>query len=112
MAQSEIICIGCPSGCRVTLKISHDNRIEEMVGNRCKEGKKYIAAEFRSPVRVFTSTVLTAGSRPFLSVKTDRPVHKDQLKELARVVAQMRVKPPVEMGQGIVHDIMEQVPTL
>jgi CxxC motif-containing protein len=88
------------------LKIGPDFHIENITGNRCKEGKKYVAAEFRSPVRVFTSTVLTEGRNRFLSVKTDRPVHKSQLKELARAVARIKARPPVEMGQEIVHDIL------
>ena len=103
----EIMCIGCPLGCKVTLKISSGFQIESMVGNRCKEGKKYVTAEFRSPVRVFTSTILTESGRRVLSVKTDRPVHKDQLKELARFIAHTKVKPPVEIGQEIIHDILE-----
>jgi CxxC motif-containing protein len=102
----EIICIGCPLGCRVTLKIGPDSQIENMVGNRCKEGKKYVTAEFQSPVRFFTSTILVEGGRRVLSVKTDMPVPKNQLKELARFVARIKVRPPVEMGQEIVHDIL------
>jgi CxxC motif-containing protein len=102
----EIICIGCPLGCRVMLKIDSDFQIENMVGNRCKGGKKYVTAEFRSPVRVFTSTILAEGSHRVLSVKTDIPVHKNQLEQLARVVAHLKVKPPVEIGQEIVHDIL------
>jgi CxxC motif-containing protein len=104
--MSEIICIGCPLGCRVMLKIGSDSQIENMVGNRCKEGKKYVSAEFQSPVRFFTSTILVEGSRRLLSVRTDRPVPKNQLKDLARFVARIKVKPPVEMGQEIVHDIL------
>jgi CxxC motif-containing protein len=106
MSQSEIICIGCPMGCRVTLKIGPDFHIENIVGDRCKEGEKYVTAEFRNPVRIFTSTVLTEGSHRLLSVKTDRPIHKSQLNALARAVARIKVKPPVEMGQEIVHNIL------
>ncbi len=106
MMQPTIICVGCPFGCKVTLTISPDLQIEGMVGNRCGEGKKYITSEFRSPVRVFTSTVLIEGSYRMLPVRTDRPVHKDRLKELSHVVAQLRVKPPIEMCQEIVHDIL------
>jgi CxxC motif-containing protein len=102
----EIICIGCPLGCRVMLKIGSDSQIDSIVGNRCKEGKKYVTAEFRNPERVFTSTILAEGSHRVLSVKTDMLVHKNQLEELARVVAHLKVKPPVEIGQEIVHDIL------
>jgi CxxC motif-containing protein len=102
----DIICIGCPLGCRVTLKIDSDSQIEDMVGNRCKEGKKYVATEFRNPVRFFTSTIPVEGSRRLLSVKTDKPIPKSQLNDLARFVARIKVKPPVEMGQEIVHSIL------
>ena len=106
MNQQEIICVGCPFGCRVTLEISPDLQIESISGNRCKEGKKYVTAEFQEPVRVFTSTIITGqGQRP-LPVRTDRPVHKDRLKELASTVARLKVEPPVETGQEIVHDIL------
>jgi CxxC motif-containing protein len=104
--MSEIICVGCPLGCRVTLKIGPDSQIENIAGNRCKEGKKYVTAEFRNPVRFFTSTILAEGSRRLLSVKTDRPVPKSQLKDLTRFVARMKVKPPVGIGQEIVHDVL------
>ena len=103
--KPEIICVGCPLGCRVKLTVDSDFNIENMVGNQCREGKKYVAAEFRSPVRVFTTTVLAEGGRRPLPVKTDRPVHKSQFKELARAVARIKVKPPVEVGQEIIHDI-------
>jgi len=88
------------------LKIGSDSQIKNMVGNRCKEGKKYVAAELRNPVRFFTSIILAEDSRCILSIKTDRPIPKSQLQDLARFVARMKVKPPVEMGQEIVHDIL------
>ena len=50
--------------------------------------------------------IMTEGSRCFLSVRTDRPVLKDQLIDLARFVALIKIKPPVEMGQEIVHEIL------
>jgi CxxC motif-containing protein len=107
MPQAEIICIGCPLGCCVTLTVSPEGTIEKLTGNQCKEGTKYVTAEFQNPVRVFTATVLTdGGSRRLLPVRTDKPVSRSQLKELMRAVARIRVKPPVKMGQEIVHDIL------
>jgi CxxC motif-containing protein len=106
MTQTTIICVGCPFGCKVTLMLTSDLKIEGMVGNRCNQGKKYVSSEFRSPLRVFTSTVSTEDTHRMLPVRTDKPVHKDQLKELARFIARLRIKPPVETGQEIVHDIL------
>jgi CxxC motif-containing protein len=106
MPQAEIICTGCPLGCRVTLKVSPEGTIESLTGNQCKEGKKYVTAEFQNPVRVFTAAVLTDGGGRLLSVRTDKPVPKNQFRELMRSIAKVRVKPPVKPGQEIVHDIM------
>lgn len=108
MPSPEIICVGCPLGCRVTLTISPDSEIQNMVGNQCREGKKYIMAEFQKPMRIFTATVLTEGSsRRLLSVRTDRPVPKTMLRDLMREVARIRIKPPVKMGQNIVPNILK-----
>lgn len=106
MTQPEIVCIGCPMGCRVTLKVGPDLQVKGMAGNRCHQGKKYVLAEFTNPVRVFTSTVLTEGGRRVLPVKTDRPVHRTKLKEIARFLAELRVKPPVKIGQVIARDVL------
>jgi CxxC motif-containing protein len=106
MPQAEITCTGCPLGCRVTLKVGPEGTIENLTGNQCKEGKKYVAAEFQNPVRVFTATVLTEGGGRLLPVRTDKPVPKSRLKELMRSIAKVRVKPPVKPGQEIVYDIL------
>ena len=107
MSEQEIICTGCPMGCRVMLTVGPDLSIENLAGNQCKEGKKYVTAEFKHPVRVFTATVMTEGSRRrLLQVRTDSPVSKPHLKKLMRAVAKIKVKPPVKMGQEIVHDIL------
>ena len=50
MSEQEIICTGCPLGCRVTLKFSDNDKIESLIGNQCKEGTKNVTAEFKSQV--------------------------------------------------------------
>jgi len=106
MAEQTIICIGCPLGCNVTLKIDKKEEIEALTGNQCKEGKEYVIAEFRSPVRVFTATVLTETGGPLLAVRTDKPVHKGQLKELMRALSKLRFVPPVKTGQVLIPNIL------
>jgi CxxC motif-containing protein len=105
MLEQGLICIGCPLGCHVTLKVSAKGEIETLTGNKCKEGKEYIIAEFQAPVRIFTATLQTEGGRSLLPVRTDKPVHKSQLKELMRALAKVRVDPPVKTGQVIIHNI-------
>lgn len=106
MAEQVLICIGCPLGCHVALKIGAKGDIESMTGNQCKEGKDYIIAEFRAPVRVFTAAVLTKGGGQLLPVRTDKPVHKSQLEELMQALAKLRVEPPVKIGQVIIPNIL------
>ena len=106
MTEQVLICIGCPLGCHVTLKISNKGEIESMIGNQCKEGKDYVIAEFRAPVRVLTATVLTEGGGRLLSVRTDKPVHKNELKEIMQALAKVKVGPPVKIGQVIIPNIL------
>ena len=106
MPLREIICIGCPLGCHVTLRVSDDGEVEDMTNHKCKEGRKLVVDEFKSPVRVFTATVLIEGKHGLLPIKTDKPVLKSRLKELMYFIARVRVKPPVRIGQEIAHNIL------
>jgi CxxC motif-containing protein len=100
-AEEKIICVGCPMGCLVTLTI--DNR--EMVsieGNKCKQGEKYVIEEYRNPVRILTTTLLTQGSsQPLLSVRTAKPIPKTKVLSGAAALAKVRVKPPIKMGEVV-----------
>jgi len=106
MAEQEIICIGCPLGCRVTLKVGDKGELKGLVGHQCKEGKEYVIHEFEAPARVFTSTVLTEGGGRLLPVRTDKPIPKSHVNEVMRAVAKVRVKPPVKTGQVIIPNIL------
>ncbi len=107
MPKQEIICIVCPLGCHVTLTIDTKVNIESIAGNQCKEGKRYATTEYLHPERVLTATVLTEGrEHRLLPVRTDKPVPKSQLKDFMLVIAKIKVNPPVEVGQEIVHDIL------
>ncbi len=108
MAEEHIICIGCPLGCRATLRIDRRGGILKMTGYRCKEGRKFILEEYRHPVRIFTGTVLTEkSSRTLLPVRTDQPIRKSKLREAAFALARMKVMPPVRMGQIILPNLLE-----
>jgi CxxC motif-containing protein len=106
MAKHEITCIGCPLGCVVTLEVNDAGEVESVNGNGCKEGENYSIAEFRNPMRIFTTVLLIEHGGHLLPVKTDRPVPKGRLKDLARAAAKIKVKPPVRAGQEIVQNIL------
>jgi CxxC motif-containing protein len=107
MIKREIICTGCPLGCHMKITVSPDGNIGKLSGNQCQQGQKYAQNEFKNPVRILTSTVLTEGSRrSLLPVRTDRAVPKVTLKQINRYIAQIRIQPPVKSGQEIVHNIL------
>ncbi len=108
MAQEKtFICIGCPLGCAVTLTIDDAGEVQEFAGNKCKEGKKYVLEEYKNPVRALTATVLTEGStQPLLAVRTNRPILKTKQLPGMQVIAGVRAKPPLKMGDVVVSNLL------
>jgi CxxC motif-containing protein len=107
MVEENIICIGCPLGCRTTLRIDRRGEVVKMTGYKCKEGRQYVLEEYRNPARIFTTTVLTEKSSRFLlPVRTNRPILKTQLKEAAKALIGVKVKPPIRVGQIILSNLM------
>jgi CxxC motif-containing protein len=107
MVEEMIVCVGCPLGCRTTLRIDRHGDVVKITGYKCKEGRQYVLREHRSPVRIFTATVLTEKSaRPLLPVRTDKPILKSKLKEAVFALARFRAKPPVKIGQVIVPNLL------
>jgi len=103
----EIRCIKCPLGCLAEIAIHDENDVLDVANTQCKDGKGYVIAEFKSPVRVLTATVLTkSGSSKLLPVKTNRPIHKTRLLDCMDFISKVRVGPPIRMGQVIVSNIL------
>ncbi len=95
-------CIRCPLSCQIEL-IEEDNNILKVMGNRCKQGERYVIDEFTNPVRTVITTLYTEeGILPMLPVRSERPIPKHLMKECMKELAKIRVKAPVKCG-GIVH---------
>ena len=105
--KTEIRCIKCPLGCLAELTVNDENNVLDVANTQCKEGKDYAIAEFNSPVRVLTATVLTkSGLSKLLPVKTNIPIHKTRLMDCMDLISKVRVEPPIRMGQIIVSNIL------
>jgi CxxC motif-containing protein len=106
--EKTLICIGCPLGCEVKLTINDKGEVVGLAGNKCKEGEKYVLEEYKNPVRTLTATVLTENSsQPLLAVRTRKPILKTMLGQGMEVLAKVRVKPPVKMGDVIVPNLLD-----
>lgn len=104
--ERRIICIVCPLSCNMTATIDGEGNVLKVIDNQCKEGKKHAVNECKFPGRVLTTTILTENSvHKLLPVRSNRPIRKDRLMECAYILAGVKVKPTVNIGQVIVPNI-------
>ena len=70
MERRELICIGCPLGCSLTVSME-GAEVVSVTGNTCKRGDVYARKEVTNPTRIVTSTVkVSNGTADMVSVKT------------------------------------------
>ena len=102
--MKKLVCIVCPRGCRLTVEEGEEIRVS---GNACPRGETYARQELFAPVRVLTATVgLEGGVHPRLPVKTTLPIPKDRLADAMAVLAAVRLKAPVSLGDVIIRDLL------
>lgn len=104
MDKRELICIGCPMGCMMTVTME-EGQVTEVAGNTCKRGDAYARKEVTNPTRIVTSTVrVSGGILPVVSVKTREDIPKGKIFECVKALQQLEVKAPVQIGQVILAD--------
>ena len=78
MEKRELICIGCPLGCPVT--VTMDKETITVTGNTCKRGEDYAKKEVTNPTRIVTSSVrVNGGELAMVSVKTKEDIPKGKI---------------------------------
>jgi CxxC motif-containing protein len=101
----ELICIACPSGCRLKATIE-DGKVTEVDGNTCRKGEEYAAHECINPTRILTTTVrINGGTLPVLPVKSERALPKSMIKKSMEELGRVRASAPVNIGDVIVKNI-------
>ena len=102
----EIICIVCPTGCRVRVS-GLDPEHLEVSGNECKRGEEYALKEITDPRRTLITTVqIDHATLRRLPVRTNREIPKQSIFPCMEVINRVRVEAPVEVGQVIIADIL------
>ncbi len=105
MGKRELICIGCPMGCPVTVEMEGDE-IVSVSGNTCPRGDAYARKEVTNPTRIVTSTVKVEGGLvEMISVKTKEDIPKDKIFDCVRALKGVTVKAPVHIGDVILADV-------
>ena len=97
MEKRELICIGCPMGCPLTVEMN-GTEVVSVTGNTCPRGDAYARKEVTYPTRIVTSTVkVEDGKVDMVSVKTKEDIPKGKIFEC--------VKALVHIGDVILKDV-------
>lgn len=107
MAKKELICISCPLGCILEVDISDETSIS-VKGNSCKRGEVYGIKECTNPTRIVTSTVVVKnGTEEVLPVKTEKDIPKSRIFDCVRLLKNIAVEAPVNIGDVIVENVLD-----
>ena len=103
--KRSLTCIECPIGCEIEVTLE-DGKVVSLTGNGCPRGKVYAEAEVVCPKRVVTSTV-RAENGEIIPVKTDKPVRKEAIFEVMKIINKTTCKMPVALGDILVENICD-----
>ena len=105
MNTVNLICIGCPLGCPLTVEME-GSEVKAVSGNTCPRGDAYARKEMTNPTRIVTSTVRVAGGRlAMVSVKTASDIPKGKIFDCVKALKDVEVKAPVKIGDVIVENV-------
>lgn len=103
MEKRELICIGCPLGCPLTVTMEETGIT--VTGNTCKRGEIYAKKEVTDPTRVVTSSAhVNDGVIPMVSVKTKEDIPKDKIFACMEEIRRVSVAAPVHIGDIVIED--------
>jgi len=105
--KKELICIGCPLGCFLSVKYV-GKTIKNVTGNRCKVGLDYAEKEIFNPERTLTTTVrVKNGHLPLVSVRTSNPMPKNRIFDAMALLAKVEIEAPVKIGDEIIQNLFD-----
>ena len=102
--MKELICIGCPRGCR--LQVDEENGYK-VTGNNCAIGERYGREELINPTRMLTTSVRIENcEHALLPVRTEKAIPKHLLLKAMEVLDKVHAKAPVKMHDVIVENLL------
>lgn len=102
----RLTCIVCPIGCSIRVYIE-DGKVKSAEGHNCRRGLEYVKYEVSNPTRILTTTVRVEGGHiPMVSVKTAQPIPKGMIFNCMKVINQVKLKAPVNIGDTVVKNIL------
>jgi CxxC motif-containing protein/NADPH-dependent 2,4-dienoyl-CoA reductase/sulfur reductase-like enzyme len=105
--DAVVTCVLCPDSCVVRVSSLGGETLAE--GARCQRGVKYSIKEAIDPRRTFTSSVRVEGGEiAVCSVRTSKPLRRDDWRQARELAAEVALKAPVRCGQTVAEDFLEK----
>ena len=105
MNTVNLICIGCPLGCPLTVEME-GKEVKSGTGNTCPRGVAYAQKELTNPTRIVTSTVRVAGGKlAMVSVKTESDIPKGKIFDCVKVLKDVELTAPVKIGDVVLENV-------
>lgn len=102
----NIICVRCPRGCEIQTTLD-GYEIVHLQGNVCKLGKEYVKDEIKDPKRIITTTVkVKNGKSPLVPVWTDKPISKQQISDLMKILRTIELDAPIKINDVIIQNVL------
>lgn len=107
MNNQELTCILCPNGCDLAVAVSYEGRVEAVTGSRCPKGIAYATQEVETPMRTITTSVLVHdGDCALCSVRIDKPIPKDRIREVVEAIHKICLCAPVQSGAVVLANLL------
>ncbi|MBQ1458069.1 MULTISPECIES: DUF1667 domain-containing protein [Butyrivibrio] len=107
METRELICIGCPMGCQLTVNMEDADNIT-VTGNTCPRGEAYGKKEVTNPTRIVTSSVkINDGTIARVSVKTENDIPKGKIFDIMKEIREVTVTAPIHIGDVIIKNVAD-----
>ena len=107
METRELICIGYPMGCQLTVNMEDADNIT-VTGNTCPRGEAYGKKEVTNPTRIVTSSVkINDGTIARVSVKTENDIPKGKIFDIMKEIREVTVTAPIHIGDVIIKNVAD-----
>ena len=103
--ETKITCILCPIGCEIRI---NKKLLMIIDGAKCNKGIEYSKNEVLNPKRILTTSILVKnGIFPLVSVKTNKPIPKDEIFNILKIIKNKSVNAPIYIGDIIIKNILD-----
>ena len=103
--MKQLVCIGCPRGCRLTIDEKDGEYI--VTGNTCPRGKEFAISEMTAPKRTICSTVKTVfPDVPVLPVRVSDDTPREKIFDVMREINAVTLKERIGRGDAVIKNVL------